>query len=79
MLGEIIISHATTIPQTPGRKRPPTTASSRRILAEKNYHMSCPDESVFSQVNNMSVASTASYNDFQVLVGVHLSVMTLIL
>lgn len=52
--------------QTPGRKRPPT-ASTRRVLAEKNHDPS-PDESVFSQAN-FSLASTGSYTDFQVHVG----------
>ena len=52
--------------QTPGRKRPPTASSSRRILAEKNtHHEPCPDESLFTQAN-FSLASTGSYTDFQV-------------
>ncbi|CAI8041453.1 Protein regulator of cytokinesis 1 [Geodia barretti] len=51
---------------TPGRKRPPTASSSRRILAEKNtHHEPCPDESLFTQAN-FSLASTGSYTDFQV-------------
>ena len=51
------------LPQTPGRKRPPT-GSTRRVLAEKNHDPS-PDESVYSQAN-FSLASTGSYTDFQV-------------
>jgi protein regulator of cytokinesis 1 len=50
---------------TPGRKRPPTASSSRRILAEKNTHNEPNvDESVFTQAN-FSLASTGSYTDFQ--------------
>ena len=60
---EVIYMYVLFLPQTPGRKRPPT-ASTRRALAEKNHDPS-PDESVYSQAN-FSLASTGSYTDFQV-------------